>query len=275
MQTHTAESVPVRLHSLTYGETKTYLFAALFIAGNILLPQLCHLAPLGGVRWLPIYFFTLVGACKYGWRVGLLTALLSPLINSALFGMPAAAALPPILAKSLLLAGAAGYAAARFRKASLAVLAAVILTYQAAGTLFEWAWIGDLQTALQDFRIGVPGMLLQLFGGWLVINRLIRRETTGKASLCLRSPPRPMEGRGGSVSGGGRKKAEMNGKKPEDSGDSERARKTGIPPRKKPEPRKEFRPIRLWRRTIRILIDRAIARSGYASQRRESSYRPT
>lgn len=98
MQTHTAESVPVRLHSLTYGETKTYLFAALFIAGNILLPQLCHLAPLGGVRWLPIYFFTLVGACKYGWRVGLLTALLSPLINSALFGMPAAAALPPILA---------------------------------------------------------------------------------------------------------------------------------------------------------------------------------
>ena len=31
MQTHTAESVPVRLHSLTYGETKTYLFAALFI----------------------------------------------------------------------------------------------------------------------------------------------------------------------------------------------------------------------------------------------------
>lgn len=175
MQTHTAESVPVRLHSLTYGETKTYLFAALFIAGNILLPQLCHLAPLGGVRWLPIYFFTLVGACKYGWRVGLLTALLSPLINSALFGMPAAAALPPILAKSLLLAGAAGYAAARFRKASLAVLAAVILTYQAAGTLFEWAWVGDLQTALQDFRIGVPGMLLQFFGGWLVINRLIRR----------------------------------------------------------------------------------------------------
>lgn len=98
MQTHTAESVPVRLHSLTYGETKTYLFAALFIAGNILLPQLCHLAPLGGVRWLPIYFFTLVGACKYGWRVGLLTALLSPLINSALFGMPAAAALPRFLA---------------------------------------------------------------------------------------------------------------------------------------------------------------------------------
>ena len=65
--------------------------------------------------------------------------------------------------------------AARFRKASLAVLAAVILTYQAAGTLFEWAWVGDLQTALQDFRIGVPGMLPQLFGGWLVINRLIRR----------------------------------------------------------------------------------------------------
>ena len=175
MQTPSVESAPVRLYTLTYGETKTYLFAALFIAGNILLPQLCHLAPLGGVRWLPTYFFTLVGAYKYGWRVGLLTALLSPLINSALFGMPAAAALPPILAKSLLLAGAAGYAAARFRKASLVLLAAVVLTYQAVGTLFEWAWVGDLRIALQDFRIGVPGILLQLFGGWLVINCLIRR----------------------------------------------------------------------------------------------------
>lgn len=175
MQTPSVESAPVRLHVLTYGDAKTYLFAAMFVAGNILLPQLCHLAPLGGVRWLPIYFFTLVGACKYGWRVGLLTALLSPLINSALFGMPAAAVLPPILVKSLLLAGAAGYAATRFRKASLAVLAAVILTYQVAGTLFEWIWTGELQTALQDIRIGVPGMLLQLFGGWLVINRLIRR----------------------------------------------------------------------------------------------------
>jgi hypothetical protein len=65
----------VKLYSLSYKETKTYLFAALFIAGNIVLPQFCHLFPQGGLIFLPIYFFTLVGAYKYGMSVGLLTAI--------------------------------------------------------------------------------------------------------------------------------------------------------------------------------------------------------
>lgn len=89
--------------------------------------------------------------------------------------MPAAAALPAIVLKSVLLAGAAGYAAARFRRASLALLAAVVLFYQAAGTLCEWALAGSFHTAVQDFRIGLPGMLLQIFGGWAFINFIIRK----------------------------------------------------------------------------------------------------
>lgn len=87
-----------------------------------------------------------------------------------LFGMPAAAALPAIVLKSVLLAGAA-----RFRRASLALLAAVVLFYQAAGTLGEWALAGSFHTAVQDFRIGLPGMLLQIFGGWAFINFIIRK----------------------------------------------------------------------------------------------------
>lgn len=169
------ETTSLKLYSLNYGQIKTYQVAGLFLAGNIVLPQLAHLLPQGGITWLPIYFFTLVGAYKYGWKAGLLTALLSPLVNSALFGMPAAAALPVILVKSVLLALAAGYAASRFRKATLWMLAAVVLGYQIAGSLFEWGYTGSLAAAVQDFRIGLPGMLLQLFGGWFVINRLIRK----------------------------------------------------------------------------------------------------
>ena len=169
------QTTSVKLHSLRYADARTYLAAALFVAGNLALPQLCHAVHMGGPTWLPIYFFTLVGAYKYGWRVGLLTALASPLLNSVLFGMPAAAALPAIVLKSVLLAGAAGYAAARFRRASLALLAAVVLFYQAAGTLGEWALAGSFHTAVQDFRIGLPGMLLQIFGGWAFINFIIRK----------------------------------------------------------------------------------------------------
>ena len=116
----------IRLHSLPFTSPTTYFAALTFIAGNILLPQLVHLIPQGGIIWLPIYFFTLVGAYKYGWRVGLLTAIASPVVNSLLFGMPPAAALPAILLKSVLLALAAGYAASHFKKASLALLALVV-----------------------------------------------------------------------------------------------------------------------------------------------------
>lgn len=159
----------VKLYSLSYKEVKTYLFALLFIIGNIALPQICHLIPGGGLTWLPIYFFTLIAAYKYGLHVGLLTAILSPLLNSALFGMPPVAVLPAILVKSTLLAGAAAYASHRFEKISLLAIVSVVLAYQVVGTLIEWAVVQDFAMAIQDFRIGIPGMLVQIFGGYALL----------------------------------------------------------------------------------------------------------
>lgn len=162
----------VRLYSLQYSEAKTYLMALLFVAGNIILPQLCHLIPQGGFIFLPIYFFTLVGAYKYGWKVGLLTAVLSPLVNSVFFSMPAPAVLPAILLKSVTLAVAAGMIAQRTKTVSLLCILGAVLAYQLVGTLGEWLLTGSLYTALQDMRIGLPGMLLQVFGGYWVLKRL-------------------------------------------------------------------------------------------------------
>lgn len=164
----------VKLYSLTYKEIKTYLFALLFVVGNIALPQICHLIPGGGLTWLPIYFFTLIAAYKYGLRVGVLTAILSPLINSVLFGMPPVALLPAILIKSTLLAGAAAYAAHRLEKISLLGIIAAVLAYQIAGTLIEWAIVKDFFTAVQDFRIGIPGMLIQIFGGYALLKAIAK-----------------------------------------------------------------------------------------------------
>lgn len=165
----------VKLYAFGYRELRTYLAAALFVVGNIVLPQLAHLIPQGGVTWLPIYFFTLIGAYKYGWRVGLLTAVASPLLNSWLFGMPAPQVLPAILMKSVVLAAAAGFAARRFRTVTLPLMLAVVLTYQVVGTLGEWALTGSFYAAAQDFRVGLPGMALQVVGGYWFIRHLIVR----------------------------------------------------------------------------------------------------
>lgn len=164
-----------RTYSLSLRSAQAWLLAGLFVVGNIALPQLCHLVPQGGLILLPIYFFTLIGAYKYGFGVGVVTAVLSPVINSLLFGMPAAAMLPIILIKSLLLAGAAALMASRTGRVTLLSLVAVVLGYQVVGSLAEWAITGSLAAAVQDFRLGLPGMALQVLGGYAVIKYLLKK----------------------------------------------------------------------------------------------------
>lgn len=164
----------VQLYCLSLREAKSYLVAMAFIVGNIVLPQLCHLMPQGGLIWLPIYFFTLVGAYKYGWQVGLFTAVASPIVNSLLFGMPGAAMVPIILIKSFLLAVAAGLMAHYTKRVSLLSILAVVMIYQVLGGMAEWAMTGSLSAALQDFQLGLPGIIFQIIGGYLVIRYLLK-----------------------------------------------------------------------------------------------------
>ncbi|MCI7376823.1 MAG: ECF transporter S component [Candidatus Limimorpha sp.] len=159
----------IKIYNLDFDQLKTYLFVTLFVAGNIIFPQLCHLIPNGGHIFLPIYFFTLIASYKYGMKVGVMTAVLSPAVNSILFGMPAAAVVPSIMIKSVFLAIAASWVAEKSNKVSLWSVLLVILSYQLFGSLVEWIMTGSLYAAAVDFRLGVPGMLIQWLGGFLFI----------------------------------------------------------------------------------------------------------
>ena len=159
----------IKIYNLDFDQLKTYLFVTLFVAGNIIFPQLCHLIPNGGHIFLPIYFFTLIASYKYGMKVGVMTAVLSPAVNSILFGMPAAAVVPSIMIKSVFLAIAASWVAEKSNKVSLWSVLLVILSYQLFGSLVEWIMTGSLYAAAVDFRLGVPGLLIQWLGGFLFI----------------------------------------------------------------------------------------------------------
>ena len=165
----------IKTHAYGLADMKAYLFASLFVIGNLVLPQVCHYLPQGGLIWLPIYFFTLIAAYKYGLSVGLLTAVLSPLANHWLFGIPVAGMLPIILTKSILLAVVASMVSKKTGVVSLLVLLVIIFSYQFIGTLIEWAVVKDFYVAVQDFRLGIPGMLVQLFGGYVLL-RLIANK---------------------------------------------------------------------------------------------------
>lgn len=162
----------IRIYDYKLNELKTYLFVILFVAGNVVLPQLCHLIPNGGKILLPIYFFTLFASYKYGLKVGLMTAVLSPLINSLAFGMPALALLPAIMIKSIVLAFTASFVANKTNRVSIINLLIVVLTYQCVGTLSEWVMTSSFYVAIQDFRLGVPGMTLQILLSYLLLRKM-------------------------------------------------------------------------------------------------------
>ncbi len=159
---------------LRFANMKAYWFTFAFIAGNLLLPQLCHLTPYGGNVLLPIYFFTLVAAYKFGWQVGLATAIFSPLVNCAIFGMPSVVVLPFILIKSILLAVAAVLVAHNSKRLSVLHLLAVVLLYQVVGSVLESLILWDVWTGIVDFRLGISGMLIQVLGGYLVLKALAK-----------------------------------------------------------------------------------------------------
>ena len=164
-------TISIQKEQYDFREWRTYIAAGIFILGNIVVPQLCHLIPNGGFMFLPIYFFTLIGAFKYGWKVGLITAVLSPLVNCALFGMPPVASLPAILVKSISLAIAAGLIGKKMAFSIWSVLLAV-LVYQFIGMTFEFLSGFNLMHALQDVRIGWPGILIQIVGGYFLLKAI-------------------------------------------------------------------------------------------------------
>lgn len=160
------------IYQLQYTDYRAYLYSALFVMGNIIVPQVCHLIPQGGFIFLPIYFFTLIAAYKYGMVAGLLTAIFSPVLNHLMFGMPAMAVLPILLIKSTLLAILAATIARRVGMVSLGAVALAVAGYQLLGGCAEWLMTGSLTAALQDIRIGYPGIMVQILGGYMLMKRI-------------------------------------------------------------------------------------------------------
>ena len=159
----------VRLYTLNYDEVKTYLWTTVFVACNLVLPQLFHLIPQGGIIFSPLSLVILTGAYKFGWKTGLLAAVLSPLVNHLITGLPAWDVLQVMTLKLVILAMVAGLAAQHFKTVSLPLLIGVVLVSKAIGCLGEMLLTGGIEATIADFTIGWPGLLMQVIGAWLIL----------------------------------------------------------------------------------------------------------
>jgi len=97
--------------------------------------------------------------------------MLSPLANHWITGMPPTPMLQEIILQSALLgalASVASVASARSRKLSLPILALVVLLHQALILLPLFLRAG-LRPTLASLELRVPGVLLQIFGGFALL----------------------------------------------------------------------------------------------------------
>ena len=150
------------------GEARFYLATSLMVLGNLLLPYVLHQIPTAGRTFLPILFFTLIAGWRFGAKAGLLTGVLSPLVNHVLTGMPPAPVLQSLVLQSALLGLLAAVIASRSRKLTLPILALVVLLHQVLILLPQLLQAG-LRPAFATFELRLPGILLQILGGFALL----------------------------------------------------------------------------------------------------------
>ena len=145
-----------------------YLAIATMALGNILLPLALHRVPDAGRIFLPIFFFTLIAGWRFGAKAGLLTGVLSPLANHLLTGLPPAPVLQALMVQSALLGVLAAVIASRSRRLTLPLLALVVLLHQAL-ILVPQGLRAGMRAAFASFELRLPGILLQILGGFALL----------------------------------------------------------------------------------------------------------
>jgi hypothetical protein len=83
-------------------------FSVVFIAIGILLPLVTHQFGMAGAIFLPMHLFVLTAGLLFGWRMGLLVGLMTPLTSHVLSGMPLLPVLPQITFEVMLYGLVAG-----------------------------------------------------------------------------------------------------------------------------------------------------------------------
>lgn len=168
-------TIPFQLE-LPFVRLKTYGFVGAFILANILLPQAFHAIPSGGKVFLPLFFFTLIASARLGWKVGLLTAVGSPILSSLLFGMPVLAVLPSLLVKGVILSAVVALLFKKTDRFKWSVLALAIVLSQAVGMWVDAIAFNSFNTALLTVKMSWPGLLAQLLLGGLILRQLDKSQ---------------------------------------------------------------------------------------------------
>lgn len=161
---------------LNYTEIRTYIFASAFILLNVAVPWVFHQFHLAGPTFLPMHIFVLVAGLLFGWRLGLMVGLLTPLTSYAISGMPGLQVLPQIAVELSTYGLIAGILRERFNlrviwallgamiAGRLALLLGVLVIYLIAGKVYSPLGLeaNPFFAFWSAIKQGGPGIVIQL-----------------------------------------------------------------------------------------------------------------
>lgn len=98
------------IHSISQGTVsltspRNWALSALFVGASVFFTQLFLLLTTNFVVWLPFMLITLFVAYRYGWKMGMVTAIVSPALNYILFAEPGANTLSIVMFTGALIVG--------------------------------------------------------------------------------------------------------------------------------------------------------------------------
>jgi len=162
--------------TLKWDSIRAYLFICCFISLGVLVPWICHQFHLAGPTFLPMHYFVLIAGLLFGWRVGLITGLLTPLASYGISDMPVINTLPQVVIELSAYGALAGLLREKltFRMpwsllgamigGRLALLLLSLIMYIFIGYSYSPVGVetGPLQTLWVVVKQGWPGILIQL-----------------------------------------------------------------------------------------------------------------
>ncbi|MCX6724461.1 MAG: ECF transporter S component [Candidatus Staskawiczbacteria bacterium] len=155
-------------------EYRTYILSLALVAGSIALPYALHHFYMVGQIILPVYFFVLIGAYKFGWKVGIITAISSVFISFFLTGMPMLTILPFVIIKGVLLSLTASFFARMSGKLSIVTIVLIVFSYQLIGSTIIHLFTHNLTLSMADVVLGYPGLFFEIIGGYILLKFISR-----------------------------------------------------------------------------------------------------
>jgi hypothetical protein len=169
---------PKEIPTLKTSNIGLVLFSAVFIAADVLLPWAAHQFGIAGQVFLPMHFLVLVSALLFGWRMGLVVGLFTPIMSYLFSGMPLFSILPLVIIEVASLGFFAGLFRERFKlniylSLILALITAKILLLLAV--LVFGGPVAPIDHVLNVIKLSWLGILIQLAFVPLIVKLLYGR----------------------------------------------------------------------------------------------------